>query len=166
MAQFPAKNFPKRHRFRRYWKYPYGRLARRSSRFKKFCWKHGYVSPHFTRSEWKCKNGVGVPGRLRKNAQRQAFNLEIVRHKLGDRSLSGISYYRTPSYNSQIGGASNSRHTYADATDFSVETVNKFGRGKFLAVAEKVYGNGGVGSYPSGSIHLDSRGYRARWNSW
>lgn len=166
MSNFPTRKFGKKHRFRRYWKHPYRFRARHSRKFKKFCWEYGYVSPHFTRAEWRCKNGVGVPSSLRKNAQRQAFNLELLRHRLGDKPISGISYYRTPAYNRQIGGAYNSRHTFADATDFSVETVSRFGRGKFLRAAGKVYGNGGVGIYPGGSVHLDSRGYRARWNSW
>jgi len=166
MAKFPKSRLANNHRWRKYWKHPYSFRARHSRKFKKFCWSRGYVSPNFTRAEWACSDGTPVPYRLRKNAQRQAFNLELVRHKLGDRPIGGISYYRTSSYNRQIGGATASRHVYADATDFSVETVTRFGRNKFLAVAEKVYGRGGVGSYPSGSVHLDSRGYRARWNSW
>lgn len=54
----------------------------------------------------------------------------------------------------------------ADATDFTVPTVNSFGFGKFAAACEKVYASGGFGTYPSGSLHVDSRGMRARWSSF
>lgn len=166
MAAFPNRKFPKHHRFRAYWRYPWSRAARHSRAFKKFCWHNGYVSPHYTRHEWACHNGVGVSDSLRCNAQRAAFKLEQFRHELGDKPLGAISYYRTPAYNSQIGGASNSRHTYADAADFSTQLVNSIGRSKFLRIANRLYRNGGVGIYPSGSVHVDTRGYKARWSSW
>lgn len=167
MARFPAiKRYGPKHRFRRYWRKPYTFTARHSRKFKKFCWEEGYVSPHFSRAEWACKDGTRVPASLRRNAQRAGFRLERVRHYLGDKPLGAISYYRTPSYNAQVGGASQSRHMMADAADFSVETVNSVGREKFLAAANKYYRNDGVGIYPGGNIHLDTRGYFSRWNSW
>lgn len=166
MAAFPVPSFGRYHRFRRYWRKPWTRRARRSKKFKLFCWKHGFVSPHFTRDEWASKDGKVVPWRLRGNAQRHAFNLERMRHQLGDKPLGGLSYYRSPEHNTAVGGASQSRHVQADACDFSVETVNKFGRTRFLAVVEKVFSDGGVGNYPGGNVHVDSRGYRARWSSW
>lgn len=165
MARFPGKH-GRLHPYRRAWKHPYGRFARRLPGFKRFCWRHGYVSPNFTRREWASKDGTPVPRHLRDNAQRQGFNLERLRHSLGDKPLGGLSYYRSPAHNAAVGGASQSRHMSADATDFSVETVNRFGRTKFLAACERIWENGGVGTYPGGSVHTDSRGYRARWSSF
>ena len=162
MARFPGRH-GKRHPYRHMWKHPYGRLARRSKRFHKFCWRHGYVSPNFTRNEWASKDGTAVPAHLRKNAQRQAFKCERLRHTLGDKPLSSLSYYRSPAHNAAVGGASQSRHMSADACDWSVETINRFGRSRFEAAVNKIWGKNGIGHYPSGSMHTDARPYPARW---
>ncbi len=148
------------------WKHPYSVFARRSKRFREFCWSKGYVSPHFSRKEWASKDGRAVPANLRRNAQRQAFTLERLRHALGDKPLSGISYYRSPEHNRAVGGASQSRHMQADATDFDKSTVDRIGKTRFLNTAERFYAQDGVGVYPGGSVHLDQRGYRSRWSSF
>ena len=165
MAAFPGRH-PEGHRFRKLWKKPWTRRARHSRSFKRFCWKHGYVSPHWSRPEWASKDGTAVPDSLRKNAQRQAFKCELLRHKLGDRPLGALSYYRSPAHNAAVGGASQSRHMQADACDWDVGTVNSFGRDKFLGLCEQIWGGNGIGIYPGGNIHTDARPYRARWSSW
>ena len=165
MAKFPGKH-GRLHPFRHMWKYPYGRLAQRSSKFKRFCWKNGYVSPNFTRDEWASKDGTAVPVELRLNAQRQAFKCELLRHRLGDRPIGALSYYRSPAHNAAVGGASQSRHMMADACDWDTSTINRFGRNRFLAAVEKIWANNGIGIYPGGNIHTDARPYRARWSSW
>jgi hypothetical protein len=148
------------------WKHPYGRLARHSGKFRRFCWRKGYVSPNFTRKEWGSKDGTPVPSDLRVNAQRQAFKCERLRHRLGDKPLGALSYYRSPAHNAAVGGASASRHMQADACDWDTSTINRFGRDKFLAACESIWKNNGIGIYPGGNIHTDARPYRARWNSW
>ena len=165
MARFPGTQ-GKLHPYRHMWKHPYGRLAQRSSKFKRFCWRHGFVSPNFTREEWASKDGKPVPSSLRANAQRQAFRCERLRHALGDKPLSALSYYRSPEHNAAVGGASQSRHMSADACDWSVDTIERFGRAKFVAAVERIWKDDGIGTYPGGSLHTDSRGYRARWSSW
>jgi len=162
MAAFPGKH-GKNHPFRKMWAKPWTRRARRSARFKRFCWRHGFVSPHFTRAEWASKDGTSVPKSLRKNAQRQGFKCEQLRHALGDDSISALSYYRSPSHNAAVGGASASRHMSADACDWSVETIQRFGTGRFSAAINKIWAKNGIGHYPSGSAHTDARAYRARW---
>lgn len=162
MARFPGKQ-NRLHPYRFMWKRPYGRLARHSSKFKRFCWRHGYVSPHFTRDEWASKDGTAVPESLRANAQRQAFKCERLRHILGDSPIGALSYYRSPAHNAAVGGASQSRHMAADACDWSTTTINRFGRARFEAAINKVWANNGIGHYPSGSAHTDARPYRARW---
>jgi hypothetical protein len=153
-------------RYRHHWSKPWGLRARKSRGFHLWCWRRGYVSPNFTKAEWRCKDGTNVPDSLRKNAQRHAFNLERLRKRLNGARLPIMSGYRHPAYNRRIGGASQSRHMQADATDFSTQTVNRIGRNRFFAQANIVFRNGGVGNYPSGSAHCDSRGYRARWRSF
>jgi hypothetical protein len=155
---------PRRMRWR--WKHPWTLAARQSKAFRTFCWEHGYLSPHFSRHDGACHDGTPIPSSLRRNAQRHAFNMERFRHALGDRPLPTISWYRTPSYNRQIGGASQSQHMQADASDMSKATVDKFGHDHFFRVADVIFRNGGVGEYPGGSAHTDSRGWRARWTSF
>lgn len=176
----PVKNPPKSKRPRRpagapadlprkfwhHWRFPWGARARHSGAFHRWLWANGYLSPHFTREEWRCHDGTAIPSSLRKNAQRHAFNMERMRHELGDQPMPTISPYRDPAYNAQIGGASDSRHKYADATDHSKEWLDATGRTRVLRAAEKVFAKGGMGIYPWGAIHFDSRGYRARWSSW
>ena len=165
MAAFPGRHAAN-HPFRRYWREPWTFKARHSRSFRRFCWGHGFISPHFTRAEWASKDGASVPKSLMKNAQRQAFRLEQLRHTLGDKPLSGLSFYRSPAHNAAVGGASESRHMQADATDFSVQEIERHGRSRFRAAVERIWRNNGIGSYPGGNIHTDARPWTARWTSW
>lgn len=150
------------------WHKPWTPKARRSQSFRRFLWEHGFASPHFARDETRSHDPARspVPEKLVSNAQRQAFNLEVLRHELGDKPLAILSWYRTPAWNKAVGGASESRHMQADASDFEVALVDSFGSGRFDSVADRVYKNGGFGTYPSGSRHVDSRGSRARWSTF
>lgn len=152
----------------KFWKAPWSAKARNSRSFKRVLLEQGFMSPNFTVDETRCHDPArtAVPPNLRDNAQRQAFNLEILRHELGDQPVAILSWYRTPAWNAQVGGASQSRHMQADATDFDVGFVDSFGSGVFDRAADKVYARGGFGTYPSGSRHTDSRGSRARWSSF
>ena len=163
MAKRPD-NLPKK--FHNKWASPWKPWARNSPSFRKWLDAHGYITPNFRWSEAKCKDGTAVPQSLKRNAIRHAWNLERFRHRLGDRSLSIMSWYRHPDYNRRIGGASQSRHMQADATDYGRESVNAIGRARFFREANVVFKNGGVGDYPAGSAHTDSRGWRARWRSF
>ena len=150
------------------WQRPWDDAAPKSNKFRELCWKNGFASPNFERKETSCHDpqNSGVPENLRANAQRQAFNLEKLRHELGDKPLAVLSWYRTPAWNAAVGGASQSRHMQADAVDFTVQTVNGFGTSKFDQTCDRLFANGGFGTYPGGSRHVDSRGTRARWSSF
>lgn len=147
------------------WQRPWEPAAAGSDAFGDLCMSHGYLSPHFTRKEAACHDpaNTAVPASLRANAQRQAFYLERLRHELGDKPLPVLSWYRTKAWNEHVGGATDSRHMQADASDFTVQTVQSFGAAKFDATCEKVYAKGGFGRYASGSRHGDARGTKARW---
>ena len=149
-----------------HWRRPWTRKAKYSPGFRLWLHKKGRLSPHFTYSEAACKDGTQIPRHLRTKARNHAFNLERFRQELGGVSLPVMSWYRHPAYNRKIGGASKSQHMSAVATDFSRQTVDRIGRQKFFEVANRVFKNGGVGDYPSGSAHVDSRGYFARWTSF
>lgn len=154
----PRQHWPK-------WQRPWEPAAARSTAFRDLCWSHGYLSPHFKRKEAACHDpaNTAVPTSLRANAQRQAFYLEQLRHELGDKPLPILSWYRTSAWNASVGGVINSRHLQADASDFTVQTIQGFGTSRFDAACEKVYARGGFGRYASGSRHGDARGSRARW---
>lgn len=149
-----------------HWQHPWEDKAKRSGGFRSLLDKHGYLTPNFRISESRCKDGTYVPKNLKLAARNHAFNLEKVRHIIGDQSMTPISWYRHPAYNAKIGGAKNSMHTKAVATDFSREWVQKVGRERVLKAGETVFKNGGMGVYPGGNIHFDSRGFRARWTTW
>jgi hypothetical protein len=153
---------------RRYWEHPWTvPLSRfKARKFKRRLWSHGLLSPHYTRDEAACKDGTAVPRSLRGPAQRQAFHLERVRHLRGDRSLPILSWYRTPSYNASVGGASESQHVKARAGDIEESTRQHLGGTQFDNACEVVFANGGIGSQTvvGGPVrHVDSRRGPARW---
>jgi hypothetical protein len=156
-------NLPKRYRW--HWDHPWTNRARLHPGFRSWLNRHGYLTPNFKKSEARCKDGTWVPSSLLRNCRNHAFNLEQLRHALGE-PITPISWYRTPAYNRYIGGASQSQHMKAIATDLSREWVNRVGRDRFNYHADKIFRNGGVGRYPAGSVHVDSRGWRARWSSF
>ncbi len=89
-------------------------------------------------------------------------------------ALTIISGHRTPKHNNRVGGASRSRHIVGEALDFRVGDVNKDGRYTaadkdiILELADKqiIKNQGGVGRYPNTrTVHIDVRGFRARWNT-
>ncbi len=88
--------------------------------------------------------------------------LEEIRERAG-RPLSVTSGYRPPDYNREVGGVSNSTHIDGLAADIYCEGLTT---DQLYDICEKVIGKrGGVGYYPkSGFIHVDLRGYEARWS--
>jgi hypothetical protein len=145
---------------RRYWRKPWTvPLDPDKARpFKQKCWDHGFLSPNFTRKEAASKDGIAIPSRLRRKAQRHALHMERVRHLEGDRPLAILSWYRSPAHNAAEGGVPNSQHLEARACD--PQTPIK------AATAEKVFANGAIG-YQSPSDrtvrHVDSRPERVRY---
>ena len=105
-----------------------------------------------------------------------------------------VSAFRTPSYNESGGDPSGraalSRHMYGDAMDIAIDNDNDGfmddlnGDGRVNVEDARVLGRaaerveeahpelvGGIGIYtPTGAhhgfVHIDTRGYRARWGAW
>ena len=80
--------------------------------------------------------------------------------------------FRPPVLNEAVGGARGSQHMYGNAADLIVRDVDNNGKVDvkdkqiLLELLEKIIGNsGGIGRYPgTTSIHIDVRGFRARWD--
>jgi len=85
------------------------------------------------------------------------------------------SGHRNPKRNHYIGGASQSRHIYGEAIDIGVGDINIDGKANkqdkqiVLNLLDKknIKNSGGIGLYPgTHAVQFDTRGYRARWNSY
>lgn len=151
------------------------------------------LSTHFTLRQFVCKQASGYPKyvvvqesllllleRLLAEVQSNDFDVE---------TFGIISGYRTPWYNRSIGNVQYSRHVYGDAMDIFVDAdgdgrmddLNRDGVHDMTdiklfydmvdalkALPENVALVGGVGRYRrnsrhGGFVHVDTRGYRARW---
>ena len=88
--------------------------------------------------------------------------LEDIRKKAGQ-AVHVTSCYRPPDYNREVGGVSNSTHVDGLAADIYCDGLST---DQLYEICLQVIGpRGGVGYYPkSGFIHVDLRGYEARWS--
>jgi hypothetical protein len=164
---------------RRYITRPWTAAARTSPAARRWLDQHGYITPHFTWPSYACTDGTPVPKSLRGNAVRLHWRLELMRHRLGDVAMTVDGPYRTCAKNTQVGGASDSRHVHADAADFFKSQVDRWAehirkrsetlgqaRTRVVAIASRTFYNGGVGNENSGTLHVDARGVRARFVTW
>lgn len=147
---------------------------------------YGRIGPAvgFTWDEVRCTDGTLPSGlAFRRQVVAQARRLNTLRAALAKRykvpftsiSIRVNSWYRSPSYNKRIGGASNSMHLYGKATDIRIVVRLRTGKsvqlkpsfvGLLAARHVKGFLNGGIGVYGPAAgnfTHLDGRGYRARW---
>lgn len=151
------------------------------------------LSPHFTLRQFLCKQDADFPKYvvLRESLLVLLEGLlQAVRDSGYPVTTFGvISGYRTPYYNKRIGNVPNSRHVYGDAMDLFVDEngdgimddLNGDGVQdqadvdllytivqEFKQRPENRLLIGGVGRYyktarHGGFIHVDTRGFRARW---
>jgi len=121
------------------------------------------LSENFKKSEFKCKDGTGVPDDLMDNLVELVENLQIIREYIG-KPIRIISGYRSPKYNRRIGGARRSQHMVAKAADLRVKGMEpkELRRIIIQLINEGKIKKGGVGLYTS-FVHYDVRGRNARW---
>ena len=121
------------------------------------------LTSNFTLSEFKCRDGTDVPIDMRESVQLLAENLQVLRDAL-NRPIRVISGYRSPAYNTKIGGAKKSQHMLAKAADIKIKGMSPQ---EVKAEIEKLIKSGdmhagGVGLYTT-FTHYDIRGRNARW---
>jgi len=135
-----------------------------------------HYSEHFSRSELDCKcdrHGIGPKKHsvlIRRRLRMLAINLEKMRKEYG-KSIGITSGYRCEAHNEEVHGAIMSQHVKARAADIAVPgtaTTKKRNQKKMKDAAESVraFKRGGVGTDPSGDLHVDMRGSVARWSSY
>lgn len=113
-------------------------------------------SQHFAAREFVCRDGSFFP------MDRALTDLlQQLRDRLG-RPVRVTSGYRSPAYNTQIGGAANSMHLYGRAADIQADGVRPEA---VAALAESLMPDrGGIGLYVGqGFVHVDTRAARTRW---
>lgn len=168
----PVPNFIKGDHERELWRKPWkvGLPSSESADFKRKLRSNGYLSPHFKIEEAASKAGANCPRELPQGAdltraQFHAFNLERVRHEVGDKPMSPLSWYRSPCHNAEVGGASQSQHMEGWATDWSDATRASVGATAFDRAMSAQFANGGIGVVGGGPQvrHVDN-GPRRRWS--
>lgn len=116
----------------------------------------GDLSAHFSRSEFRC-HGTGRPGHPAHGipvSPTLVAHLEQLRAIVG-RPLKIVSGYRCPWWNARVGGAPQSRHLKGDAADLP--------SGYATVAQAAAAGFSGIGNKGQWAVHVDTRGYRARW---
>ena len=116
------------------------------------------LSTNFTVAEFACKDGSDAV----LVAPRLVMVLQSIRsHFAAPVTIS--SAYRTPQYNTKVGGVDQSQHCYGTAADITVKGVDVE---TVAAYARKIMPDwGGVGLYKAqGFTHIDIREVRSDWN--
>lgn len=115
------------------------------------------LSKNFRLSEFVCKEG--------KNEVlydvRLIDMLQKVRAKVG-KPVYVVSGYRSPSYNTKVGGAKNSYHLRGEAADIYINGLSN----RELAQVCYDVGFRGIGIYKGGVVHVDIRHEYGRENYW
>ncbi len=89
-----------------------------------------------------------------------AETLQEIQELFGDRPIFITSWYRTPKVNAEIGGASQSLHLTGGAVDFTISGVTTAEAYRRL---DPWWGDRGGLAYARTFVHIDNRGYKARW---
>ena len=119
------------------------------------------MSKYFNESELSCNGpecaglnnvGIGINPRL-------MSVLDAIRERIG-KPITVNSGYRCPIHNANVGGVPNSQHVDGTAADLTYDGIDV----DYLAQVAEECGADGIGKYWSqGFVHIDTRGYEARW---
>jgi len=118
---------------------------------------------NFDLEEFECKCGCTMPDFVKKNVEKLAENLQILRDVAGRLDLTNA--YRCKEHNSDVGGATNSQHLKGKAADVKSKTIKPKDMAKIVddLMKSENFELGGIGIYNT-FTHVDIRGTRARWS--
>jgi uncharacterized protein YcbK (DUF882 family) len=102
---------------------------------------------------------------VQKNITELAINLQVLRDYLKS-SITINSGYRSPAWNTKVGGVKNSQHVLGKAADIVVKgfTPIQIAQTIETLIASGKMKQGGIGIYPN-FVHYDVRGSKARWRA-
>ena len=121
------------------------------------------LSPNFSRNEFRCKGGENCCGGSAPVDSRLIDALQELRDVIGD-SIRIVSGFRCERYNEKCGGAEKSQHCLGTAADIKVPGILVTELAQ-IAASIDAFGNGGIGTYDRGWVHVDVRKSKARWHS-
>jgi len=123
------------------------------------------ITENFYLDEFECRDKSDIPLDVFNNILELTKEMQKIRDILGV-SITVNSGYRSPGYNSSIGGASKSQHLLGKACDFTVKGMTPYEVAD--ALEDMMQGgtiiNGGLGEYDT-FTHYDIRNTPARWNN-
>lgn len=119
------------------------------------------ITPHFSVTEFACRNGVPYPEKWIEPRLRPLCNvLEMVRATF-DRPIVVLSGYRTLVHNFRVRGKLLSQHLFGRAADIQIEGISPTEvYTTVLRLAKAGLGIGGLGRYQS-FTHIDIRPRKA-----
>jgi uncharacterized protein YcbK (DUF882 family) len=122
------------------------------------------MTEHFSREEFRSKDGAYFPKQAQDNLQVLAQQLEVLREHF-QKPVTINSGYRSPEHNAKIGGSKNSQHLLGKAADVVIEGVSpdEVADAIEFLVENKMMKQGGLGRYDS-FTHYDIRGKKSRWD--
>lgn len=122
------------------------------------------MTEHFSRDEFKSKDGAHFPYEVKQNLKVLAEQLEVLREHF-QAPITINSGYRSPAHNEKIGGEPNSQHLLGKAADVVIEgvTPDEVADAIEFLIEGKMMKQGGVGRYKE-FTHYDIRGKKARWD--
>jgi uncharacterized protein YcbK (DUF882 family) len=121
------------------------------------------ITENFSLAEFNCNDGSAMPNTVMIRIIQLAKNLQVLRDYLGV-SITVNSGYRSPKYNTKIGGVKNSQHLLGNASDLMVKgfTPKQVAEAIEKLIKDGKMQQGGIGVYPT-FTHYDIRGTKARW---
>lgn len=118
------------------------------------------ASKNFTWQELQCKCGCGI----RNVSPRALKKLQKMRDIVG-RPFTINCACRCPLHNARVGGVPKSQHRATELMASTAFDISLTGHNREAMVrAAEIAGFGGIGTYET-FIHVDDRGWRARWTS-
>jgi len=121
------------------------------------------INEYFRISDFDCHDGTPVPQRVYDDLRHHVVSILTPLREASGGPVGINSGHRPSAYNASIGGATNSQHIYDKNNGTATDVVSsRWSPSKVYDFLDNL-GADGLGRYSS-FTHVDSRGYRSRWN--